>query len=200
MARRRPVLPVPGVALVGAALACLLPLAGCSSLGSTGDKGYISGDGAVQVVDEGDRGAAIELTGESLTGDPVDVADYRGKVVVVNTWWSGCAPCRSEMPMLAKASRRLGSEAQFLGINIRDASQSQGLAFSRGAGVEYPSIFDPNGKAMLAFSGKASLVSTPSTVVLDPEGRVAAVITGEIPSELTLTDVVDDVAGTSADG
>lgn len=186
--------------LAGAVLACLLLLTGCSSLGGTGDKGYISGGGEVQIIDEADRGEPIDLTGTSLTDEPIDVSAYRGKVVVVNTWWSGCAPCRSEMPMLSTASKSLGSQVQFLGINIRDSSQSQGLAFSRSAGVEYPSIFDPAGKAMLAFSGKASLIATPTTVVLDPEGRVAAVITGEIPSELTLTDVVDDVAGTSADG
>jgi thiol-disulfide isomerase/thioredoxin len=185
---------------VGAALAALLLLTGCSSLSGTGDKGYISGGGDVQIVDAADRGEPVDLTGESLTSEPVDVADYRGKVVVVNAWWSGCGPCRTEMPMLAKASVELRQQARFVGINLRDPSQSQGLAFSRGAGVEYPSIYDPSGKAMLAFSGKASMFSMPTTVVLDRDGRVAAVISGPIPSEQTLLDVVDDVAGTTADG
>jgi thiol-disulfide isomerase/thioredoxin len=195
MSRRHAVRP-----LVGAILACLLLLTGCSSLGGTGDKGYISGNGDVRIVDKADRSDPVPLTGDSLTGDPIDVADYRGKVVVVNVWWSGCGPCRTEMPMLAQASAELGDTVEFLGINIRDASQSQGLAFARDAGVEYPSIYDPNGQAMLAFSGKVSLVSTPSTVILDPEGRVAAMISGDIPTEQTLLDVVDDVAGKTTDG
>jgi thiol-disulfide isomerase/thioredoxin len=195
MSRRHAVRP-----LVGATLACLLLLTGCSSLGGTGDKGYISGNGDVRIVDKADRSDPVALTGDSLTGDPIDVADYRGKVVVVNVWWSGCGPCRTEMPMLAQASAELGDSVEFVGINIRDASQSQGLAFARDAGVEYPSIYDPNGQAMLAFSGKVSLVSTPSTVILDPEGRVAAMISGDIPTEQTLLDVVDDVAGKSTDG
>ncbi|GAW48848.1 MULTISPECIES: TlpA disulfide reductase family protein [unclassified Nocardioides] len=186
--------------LAGATLACLLLLTGCSSLGGTGDKGYISGNGDVRIVDEADRSDPVTLTGESLTGEPIDAADYRGKVVVVNVWWSGCGPCRTEMPMLAQASAELGDSAQFLGINIRDSSQSQGLAFARDAGVEYPSIYDPNGRAMLAFSGRISLVSTPSTVILDPQGRVAAMISGDIPTERTLLDVVEDVAGESTDG
>jgi thiol-disulfide isomerase/thioredoxin len=186
--------------LVGATLACLLLLTGCSSLGGTGDKGYISGNGDVRIVDKADRSDPVTLTGDSLTGDPIDVADYRGKVVVVNVWWSGCGPCRTEMPMLAQASAELGDSVEFVGINIRDASQSQGLAFARDAGVEYPSIYDPNGQAMLAFSGKVSLVSTPSTVILDPAGRVAAMISGDIPTEQTLLDVVDDVAGKTTDG
>lgn len=186
--------------ILGAIACAVLLLTGCSSLQGTGDKGYISGNGDVRLIDPADRDEPLELTGTSLTGESVDVADYRGKVVVINAWWSGCGPCRTEMPMLAEASEELGAKAQFLGINIRDNSEQQGLAFSRDAGVTYPSIYDPGGKAMLAFSGKVSLVATPSTVVLDRNGRVAAAISGDIPSKLTLTDVVEDVAGASADG
>ena len=186
--------------LVGATLACLLLLTGCSSLDGTGNKGFISGNHSVVLIDEGDRSDPVDLTGESLTGEPIDVADYRGKVVVVNVWWSGCGPCRTEMPLLAEASTELGDDVAFVGINIRDSSQSQGLAFSDDAGVEYPSIYDPNGQAMLAFSGKVSLVATPSTVFLDADGRVAAMISGDVPSKQTLLDVIEDVSGKSADG
>ncbi|ABL80043.1 MULTISPECIES: TlpA disulfide reductase family protein [unclassified Nocardioides] len=183
---------------LGAGAVGLLLLTGCSSLEGTGDKGYISGDQRVRVVDPADRGSAVELTGTSLTGDPVDVADSRGRVLVVNTWWSGCAPCRSEMPMLTAAAKELGERADFLGINIRDASASQGQAFIRSVGAEYPSIYDPTGKAVLAFAGKTTLSAIPTTIVLDAEGRVAAVITGEIPSKQTLVDVVDEVAANAA--
>ncbi|MDI6909436.1 TlpA disulfide reductase family protein [Nocardioides sp.] len=185
---------------LGVVLAVVLLATGCSSLEGTGDKGYISGDRRVRVIDPADRGDPVELTGTSLTGDPVDAADSRGRVLVVNTWWSGCAPCRSEMPMLTDAAKELGSVADFLGINIRDASASQGQAFMRSVGAEYPSIYDPAGKAVLAFAGKTTLSAIPTTIVLDAEGRVAAVITGEIPSEQTLVDVVHDVAGETPDG
>jgi thiol-disulfide isomerase/thioredoxin len=186
--------------VVAAALGCLLLVTGCSSLEGTGDKGYISGDGRVRVVDAADRGDPVAgLDGTTLTGDPVDAADYRGKVLVVNTWWSGCGPCRAEMPMLAEAADELGSEAALLGVNIRDVSADQGLAFMRRVGADYPSIYDPKGQAVLAFAGKASLVSIPSTIVLDEQGRVAAVISGDVPSKQTLLDVVDEVAnGTGA--
>jgi thiol-disulfide isomerase/thioredoxin len=183
------------VRVLAAVLACVLLAAGCSSLEGTGDKGYISGDGAVRFIDVADRSEPVDLAGTSLTGDPVDVADFRGKVVVVNAWWSGCGPCRTEMPLLAKASDELAPDVEFLGINIRDNSEAQGLSFARGAGVTYPSIYDPDGTAMLAFSGKVSVTRTPSTLVLDAEGRVGAVFNGAIPTERTLFDVVDQIAG-----
>ena len=53
---------------------------------------------------------------------------------------------------------------------------------------------------MLAFSGTLTPNSIPSFVVLDAEGRVAASIIGELPSKLTLTDLVEGVAAERADG
>jgi thiol-disulfide isomerase/thioredoxin len=171
---------------------------GCSSLQGTGDKGYIAGEGVVMQIPAANRDAPVDLAGQSLSGEPLDLADHRGQVVVVNTWWSGCAPCRTEMPMLVEADEQL--EAEFLGINIRDASPEQGRAFERNLGVDYPSLYEPGGEALLAFSGKVSLNSIPTTAVLDREGRVAAVISGPIPSKLTLIEVVEDVVAEHRDG
>ncbi|GAA4700955.1 TlpA disulfide reductase family protein [Nocardioides conyzicola] len=186
--------------LVGCAAPLLLALTACTSLGETGNKGFISGDGQVRVIDPSDRDGAVEFTGTSLTGDPIDSKDYRGQVLVVNKWWSGCGPCRSEMPMLSKAAKELGDEAAFLGINIRDSSADNGLAFMKSVGADYPSIYDVQGKAALAFAGKAPMAAIPTTIVLDAEGRVAAVISGDIPSKQTLLDVVDEIAGKSSGG
>jgi thiol-disulfide isomerase/thioredoxin len=185
--------------LLGAVALCLLPLTACTSLGETGDKGFISGDGRVRVIDQKDRGEPVEFSGRTLTGDPIASDDYRGKVLVVNKWWSGCGPCRSEMPMLAKAATSLRQDAAFVGINIRDASADQGQAFMRKVGADYPSVWDVQGKAVLAFAGKAPMAAIPTTVVLDREGRVAAVIAGEVPGEQTLVDVVQEIADEPTD-
>jgi len=186
--------------LLGAALGCLLLLTGCTSLEGTGDKGFISGDGTVRTIDAADRGKPIEFTGTSLTGKPIDVADYRGKVLVVNKWWSGCGPCRTEMPMLSEAASELGSDTAVLGVNIRDSSADNGLSFMKNVGADFPSVYDPKGQVALAFAGQAPMAAIPTTVVLDTEGRVAAVFSGDIPSKQTLLDVVDDVANGTADG
>ena len=70
----------------------------------------------------------------------------------------------------------------FVGVNTRDASPEQGLAFQRRYDVPYPSLFDPAGRTLLAFSGTLVPSAIPSTVVLDAQGRVAASILGEVPS------------------
>ena len=53
---------------------------------------------------------------------------------------------------------------------------------------------------MLAFTGTLTPQTIPSFVVLDDEGRVAAKITGELPSQTTLVEVTEDVVAESADG
>jgi thiol-disulfide isomerase/thioredoxin len=135
------------------------------------------------------------VAGRTIDGKQVSLSDYRGKVVVVNVWGSWCAPCRAEAPMLADAARRLADrDVAFLGINSRDTDEAQARAFVRRFDIPYPSIYDQQGSTLLAFRGTLTPNSVPSTVVIDPQGRVAASVLGEI-TRTTLEDLVDDAAG-----
>ena len=168
-------------------------LAGCSGLGGTDGVGYITGDGAPTEIEPAERGPVIALAGEDLDGNELDLADLRGQPVVINVWWSACPPCRVEQPDLNDAADELGERASFVGINIRDASADQALAYVRSFDVEYPSIYSPDGKALLPFSGTLSPRSIPSTLVLDAEGRIAASVIGRMPSQQTLVSLVEKV-------
>lgn len=168
---------------------------GCSSFEGTGDKGYISGDGQITTFDVADRGEPIELAGEDLDGNELSLDDLRGRVVVVNYWWSQCPPCRVEQPELNAAAAELGDDATFIGINIRDLSADNGKAYVRSFDVPYRSVYDPSGKALLAFSGILTRNAIPSTLVLDEQGRVAATVIGAVPGTRTIPDLVADVSG-----
>ncbi|GGD20440.1 TlpA family protein disulfide reductase [Nocardioides daphniae] len=186
----------PSSRLAAALAAAVLTLTGCSSIEGTGSKGYVTADGAVQMVPADEREKAVELTGTDLDGDPIDLADFRGDVTVVNVWGAWCAQCRVEMPDLLEAAEETEGIARFVGINIRDGSTGQAKSFVRRFGVKYPSFYSPDGKALLAFHDTIPPRAIPSTVVLDAEGRVAAAIIGILPSAATLVGVVEDVAGT----
>lgn len=173
---------------------------GCSSLEGTGDKGYISGDGQITTIDAADRGEPIELSGEDLDGNALSLDDLRGQVVVVNYWWSACPPCRVEQPDLNAAAAELADRASFVGINIRDLSPDTPKAYVRSFEVPYQSIFDPSGKALLAFSGVLTRNAIPSTLVLDKEGRVAATVIGRVPGTRTIPDLVTGIAAETSVG
>jgi thiol-disulfide isomerase/thioredoxin len=189
-------------------LALAVTLGGCSADTSSvaeqakaGDgKGYVAGDGSVQQLAAADRTTTVTLSGTTVEGTPWSTAaDAEGKVVVVNVWGSWCGPCVDETPHLQQvwsSFSAAGKPVQFVGIDIKE-SPATAAAFLRANGVTYPSLSDSasGGQPMLALQGRAP--ATPSTLVLDRHGRVAARILGPATAA-TLTGVVDDVVAEPA--
>ena len=162
-------------------------------MSGTGGKGYITGDGSVTEVAPADREEPVELDGEGLDGEDLSLADMRGKPVVVNLWASWCPPCRLEQPELNDVAAEIGDRAAFVGVNVRDLSVDNARSYVRSKDVPYPSLYSPDGRALLPFSASLTPRDIPSTMVLDRDGRVAAIVRGAIPSKQTLVDVVEKV-------
>lgn len=179
-------------------IAVLLAGAGLSSCShdkanGSGDAGFVAGKGVITRLPVDKRKLPGNVSGETLDGKEISLRDYRGKTVVVNVWGSWCAPCRAEAPALAAASKQLSHRGvAFLGINSRDLDRAAAQAFARRFKVPYPSIYDQQGRTLLAFQGTLSPDAIPSTVVIDSRGRVAASIIGET-TEDTLVGLVQDV-------
>jgi thiol-disulfide isomerase/thioredoxin len=183
-------------ALLVALLSTLLAGCGSPDTKSTGDKGYVIGDGVITRLAEDERVTPGPVSGQTLEGEEVDLGSFKGKVVVLNVWGSWCPPCRKEASLLADAARELESDGVvFLGINVRDASTDQGLAFQEKYDVPYASIYDPSGKTLLSFRKSLTPNSIPSTLIIDTNGKVAASILGEVPSKSTLVELVREVQG-----
>ena len=166
-------------------LAVLVGVVGCSGddVGSLDEQYEFTGaTPAGQVIPSSDRADAPSFDGELLDGTPFASAELAGDVAVINFWGSWCAPCRVETPDLqAVYADVVGEGVQFLGVDVKDQRQL-GAAFLSEVGAEYPSLFDPRGEVALAFRGFPANV-VPSTVLLDAEGRVAAVYTGAITGD-----------------
>lgn len=171
----------------------LATLAGCSdSSGVNAEDGFAVGDGNYSVIAPADRKPAPEISGATLDGKKLSLADYQGTVVVVNVWGSWCSPCRHEAPALVAAAKKTKGTAQFVGLNTRDTNTAQGQAFVRSFGITYPNLYDPDGSLLLAFKVLPAK-AIPSTLVIDKQGRIAARILGEA-STSTLVGVVEDIA------
>ena len=87
-----------------------------------------------------------------------------------------------------------GQPVQFMGINYRDGVETA-RAFLRANKITYPSLEDDGGRTLLALRGKAN--TTPTTLVLDRRGRIAARVSGPV-TVTTLSGLVNDVLGESA--
>ncbi|MBZ6108118.1 TlpA family protein disulfide reductase [Streptomyces olivaceus] len=162
----------------GAAAAALL-VSACGSGGTSGgggQTGFVTGSDGIATAKEGERADAPELSGETVDGGQADVADYRGKIVVLNVWGSWCGPCRAEAKNLEKVYTDTKDQGvQFVGINTRDTSTGPARSFEQDYGISYPSLYDPSGKLLLRFEkGTLNPQAIPSTLVIDREGKVAA--------------------------
>lgn len=182
---------------LAAGLLAAAALAGCSSSGTGGNdgtgKGYVSGDGTITVLAQGQRPEPVALSGTTLDGAALDLATMRGKVVVLNVWGSWCPPCRKEAPDLQKAYSELKPKGvEFVGVNVNEQSTAAALAYEKKYAISYPSLADDGGKSLLALRGAVAAKAIPSTLVLDPEGRIAVRVNGPTDAS-TLTGLVEDV-------
>jgi thiol-disulfide isomerase/thioredoxin len=144
-----------------------------------------------------DREALPPVSGTTLDGAPLDVASLRGKVVVLNSWASWCAPCKDEVPdLVALAKAADPATTSVVGLNVDD-ERAAAVAFVRDFGMPYPSIVDGTGSILATLPGVPPK-SLPSTLVIDKQGRIAARVIGPVnPQELG--DIVASVGAERAD-
>ncbi|QNA91931.1 MULTISPECIES: TlpA disulfide reductase family protein [unclassified Microbacterium] len=186
---------------VGAALAAVLAigLSACApdpvsqSFLSGENTGYVAADGAIVEIPVAERGEPVEFGGVTETGEKFDSADIAGQVTVVNFWYAGCAPCRLEAADLEAVWQKFAADdVSFVGINTRDQADTA-IAFADEYDITYPSLIDVDtAEAKLAFAKVVPIAATPTTLVLDKQGRVAAKIIGPIDGPSILSTLVKD--------
>jgi peroxiredoxin len=166
------------LAILAAALVALA-VGGCASAGL--------GDGAGPgVTPAGERTAAPAFAVPALAGSgEVSLAEMRGRPVVLNFWASWCGPCTTEMPDFERYSRE-NPDVSVVGLAVNDAP-ADSRAFARSIGVSYALGVDRPG----AVADEYGTTGLPTTVVIDPQGRVAVTWSGPIDAE-TLGGLVDD--------
>lgn len=133
------------------------------------------------------RPAVPAIAYERFAGGSATLADHRGRPMVVNFWASWCTPCAAELPELEAAHQRWGGRVAFVGLTHRD-DRARARSLARRSGVTYELGDDAHGDLYRAFD----LVAMPSTVFVDADGRVRAVVAGRL-DERALTAQIDAI-------
>jgi peroxiredoxin len=114
----------------------------------------------------------------ALSGERVQLADLRGKVVLVNFWATWCQPCRQEMPAFQARSERYGEQLAVLAVNF-DEPADQVQAFADEFNLTFPVLLDPGGEVQALYRVRGY----PTTYGVDPEGIVQFVHVGLMTEE-----------------
>jgi len=122
-------------------------------------------------ADGRDAATLLAITLPDASGTPQTLAQWRGKVLVVNFWATWCSPCREEMPEFVRAQTDLGARGlQFVGIAIDAPDKVR--AFADEIGVNYPSLIGGYGAMELSKTLGNRLMALPFTVVIDRQGAI----------------------------
>jgi cytochrome c biogenesis protein CcmG, thiol:disulfide interchange protein DsbE len=130
-----------------------------------------------QALQDGER---VEAPVKDLprlgSGRTASLAEYAGKVVVLNVWASWCPPCKSEMPLLQRTHDQIASRGGVvLGIDTQEPPE-KALAFLREKRITFPSLRDRDRECGRSFGVSAY----PETFLIDRRGRIAALQRGPI--------------------
>jgi peroxiredoxin len=103
-------------------------------------------------------------------GEPLGLAELRGRVVLVNFWATWCKPCEDEMPAMQRLYQALhGDGFALLAVSV-DAGDAEVLAFRDRLGIGFPILRDPDRRVATRYQS----LRFPESWLIDPRGTVAA--------------------------
>jgi cytochrome c biogenesis protein CcmG/thiol:disulfide interchange protein DsbE len=114
--------------------------------------------------------AAPEFKLETLDGKPLSLADYQGKVILLNFWATWCGPCRAEIPDLVELQDKYKDRLQIIGLAIKDEDEDQDAIkkFVEKFRIHYPVAIATDAVR----NDYGGIPALPTSFVLDAEGRV----------------------------
>jgi peroxiredoxin len=124
-------------------------------------------------------GMAPSFTLTNLDGKAVSLADFRGKVVVLDFWATWCPPCKREIPDFVDLQKTYGSRGvQIIGIALDEPEKVR--AFARQNGMKYPVLLGSD-EIALRYGG---IEGIPTTFILDKSGKIVNRFEGFRPRQV----------------
>jgi thiol-disulfide isomerase/thioredoxin len=129
------------------------------------------GESAPEFAVQNADGTTYQLT--DLAGNPIRLADLRGKAVWVNFWTTWCPPCQSEVPILRDVSERYRDRGLVLvAVSVQETSPADVASYAARYQLGYTIGFDGTGQIFRAYKG----YGLPTQVFIDPNGVIASIV------------------------
>ncbi len=136
---------------------------------------------------------------KDLQQKPHKIAEWKGKVLVVNFWATWCAPCREEIPEFIATQKQYQANVQFIGVAVDEPKDV--ARFAKQFGINYPLLTGEEDAMEIMRAAGNRLGGLPFTVIVDRQGKIVAVAAGRLPQaklEAALKQVLGQAAVTKS--
>lgn len=112
---------------------------------------------------------------ENIYGNNINLADYKGKVLIIDFWATWCPPCRRGIPDLIELKRKFGSRGfDVIGISVDQDTKQDVIPFVQNNNINYPVVY-ADGSVTEKYGG---IESIPTSFVIDKKGKIVASFQG----------------------
>ncbi|MBF0159699.1 MAG: TlpA family protein disulfide reductase [Magnetococcales bacterium] len=134
---------------------------------------------------------AMDISLDTVTGETIRLADFRGRVVLVNFWATWCPPCLREIPVFVRAQQRYGGKLVVIGVDYMERPDRKDLsAAMRQLEINYPVVYGDANKAQDLARALGGVPGLPTTIIIDRHGNRVRNYIGEL-NETLLRQLVD---------
>jgi peroxiredoxin len=119
--------------------------------------------------------SAPNFTFPDLNGNTVSLADFKGKVILLNIWATWCLPCVEEMPSMEKLYKKLKNEGlEILAVSIDEAGAEVVGPFMKNHKLSFPALTDTEGKTKTLYQ----ITGVPESFIIDQDGVIVEKVIG----------------------
>lgn len=116
-------------------------------------------------------GKVLPIAGKSTAGELIDVAKYRGRVVLVQFWATWCEPCKADMPTLKDVLQKYGASGfSIIGVNL-DSNPGEMAQYVQENRLSWPQIYEQGGLDSRP-ANDLGILTLPTMILIGPDGKV----------------------------